>query len=140
MVSPMMDSRSVVWAYYDAFNRADWPGMLELVSQDVIHDINQGGREIGKAKFRAFLKHMERCYREQLEDIVVLSDLSGQRLAAEFVVVGTYLRTDGAFPPACGQEYRLAAGAFLSVSEGRIDRVATVYNVKDWLTQVEASA
>jgi len=52
-------------------------GTLELVSQDVIHDINQGGREIGKAKFRAFLEHMECCYREQLEDIVVLSDLSG---------------------------------------------------------------
>jgi len=136
----MMDSRSVVWAYYDAFNRADWSAMLEMVAEDVIHDINQGGREVGKAKFRSFLGHMERCYQEQLEDIVVLSDLSGQRLAAEFVVIGRYLQTDGSFPPASGQEYRLAAGAFLSVSEGRIDRVATVYNVKDWLRQVEASA
>jgi steroid delta-isomerase-like uncharacterized protein len=136
----MLDSRSIVWAYYDAFNRGDWDGMLELLSEDVIHDINQGGREIGKERFRMFLEHMALCYHEELEEIVVMSDPAGERLAAEFVVVGTYLRTDGPFPPANGQEYRLPAGAFLTVTEGRIDRIATVYNVKEWLSQVEAEA
>ena len=136
----MIDSRSIVWAYYDAFNRGDWDGMLELLSEDVIHDINQGGREIGKERFQMFLEHMALCYHEELEEIVVMSDPAGERLAAEFVVVGTYLRTDGAFPPAWGQEYRLPAGAFLTVTEGRIDRISTVYNVKEWLDQVEVGA
>jgi steroid delta-isomerase-like uncharacterized protein len=136
----MTDSRSIVWAYYDAFNRGDWAGMLEMLSEDVVHEINQGGSEIGKEKFRAFLKHMERCYREELIEIVVMSDPSGERLAAEFVVVGTYLRTDGPFPAARGQEYRLPAGAFFTVIDGRIERVATVYNVKEWLRQVEDEA
>ena len=30
-----------------AFNAGDMPGFLALLSEDVIHDINQGGREIG---------------------------------------------------------------------------------------------
>jgi steroid delta-isomerase-like uncharacterized protein len=133
----MTDSRSIVWAYYDAFNRGDWAGMLELLSKDVVHEINQGGVETGKRKFQAFLKHMEQCYKEELEEIVVMSDPTGERLAAEFIVVGTYLRTDGSFPPARGQEYRLPAGAFFTVIDGRIERVATVYNVKEWLSQVQ---
>jgi steroid delta-isomerase-like uncharacterized protein len=135
-----MDSQSVVLAYYQAFNRADWEGMLALLSDDVIHEINQGGSETGKDRFRAFLKHMERCYEERLEDIVLMSDPGGVHFAAEFVVIGKYLQTDGAFPAARGQGYRLPAGAFLRVANGKIARVATVYNVKEWVRQVEEAA
>lgn len=82
---------AVVRAYYEAFNRGDWAGMVALLTEDVAHDINQGAREIGREPFRRFLAHMERCYREQLRDIVVLTEPSGERAAAEFVVHGTYL-------------------------------------------------
>jgi steroid delta-isomerase-like uncharacterized protein len=139
MISPM-DARSLILAYYQAFNRADWRGMLNLLSDGVVHEINQGGTEIGKEKFRVFLEHMEQCYKERLEEIVVMTNVEGDRCAAEFVVVGTYLRTDGAFPEARGQHYRLPAGAFLGIANGKIERVATVYNVKDWLRQVEGVA
>lgn len=135
-----MDPRPLILAYYDAFNRADWKAMLALLSEDVVHEINQGGTEVGREAFGAFLAHMERCYEERLEDLVVMADPEGRRCAAEFVVVGKYLRTDGAFPEARGQGYRLPAGAFLGVADGRINRVATVYNVKDWVRQVEVGA
>ncbi len=135
-----MDSRSLILAYYDAFNRADWEGMLALLSEEVIHEINQGGTESGKEKFRVFLKHMERCYEERLEDMVIMGDPEQRRYAVEFVVVGRYLETDGSFPAARGQGYRLPAGAFLRVTNGKIDRVATVYNVKNWIRQVEEVA
>lgn len=139
-IAGSMDSRSLILGYYDAFNRGDWEGMLALLSGEVIHEINQGGMESGKEKFRAFLMHMERCYEERLEDIVIMADPEQRRFAAEFVVVGKYLATDGSFPPARGQGYRLPAGAFLRVTNGKIDRVATVYNVKDWVRQVEEAA
>lgn len=35
----------LVLDYYAAFNRGDREAMLALLSDDVVHDINQGGRE-----------------------------------------------------------------------------------------------
>ena len=130
-------SADVIGAYYDAFNRGDREGMLALLTEDVAHDINQGGCQTGKDAFRRFLAHMDRCYREQLSDIVVMAGPDGSRAAAEFVVSGTYLATDEGLPPARGQTYRLPAGTFFALRDGRIARVTTCYNLKDWVAQVE---
>ena len=50
-------SEALVRRYYDAFNRGDREAMLSLLTDDVVHDINQGGRETGKEAFRRFLAH-----------------------------------------------------------------------------------
>jgi steroid delta-isomerase-like uncharacterized protein len=128
----------LVEAYYRAFNAEDSAGMLALLSDDVVHDINQGPREIGRERFAAFLQRMAECYQEQLLEIVIMADASGRRFAAEFTVVGKYLRADDGLPTARGQAYRLPAGAFLEVVAGRITRVTTYYNLQDWLAQVGA--
>jgi steroid delta-isomerase-like uncharacterized protein len=112
--------------------------MLNLLSDDVAHDINQGVREIGKPAFRAFLAHMDQCYTEQLADIVVFSEADGARAAAEFVVHGVYKATDAGLPEAAGQTYNLPAGAFFQIESGRISRVTNYYNLQDWLKQVGA--
>lgn len=126
----------LVLDYYAAFNRGDREAMLALLSDDVVHDINQGGRETGKAAFAAFLKRMDRCYREQLKDIVVMANGSGDRVAAEYVVHGEYLADDTGLPPAHGQTYVLPGGAFFDVRDGRIARVTNYYNLEDWIAQV----
>ena len=41
-----------------------WSGFLALLAEDVVHDINQGGRENGKKAFAAFLTRMNLCYDE----------------------------------------------------------------------------
>ncbi|MBV8614799.1 MAG: nuclear transport factor 2 family protein, partial [Acetobacteraceae bacterium] len=46
-----MTAETIVRAYYAAFNAGDEAGFLALLSDDVVHDINQGGREIGKPAF-----------------------------------------------------------------------------------------
>lgn len=51
--------------YYDAFNAGDNEAMLACLTDDVAHDVNQGSRQIGRQAFRAFLAHMDRCYRER---------------------------------------------------------------------------
>ena len=56
--------------------------------------------------------------------------------AAEFIVSGTYKQTDAGLPEARGQTYRLPAGAFFEVAGGKIRRVTTYYNLKDWIAQV----
>jgi steroid delta-isomerase-like uncharacterized protein len=56
--------------------------------------------------------------------------------AAEFVVVGRYLRSEPGLPEARGQPWRLPAGAFLAIEAGRIARVTTYCNLQDWIAQV----
>ena len=129
-------SEALVRRYYDAFNRGDREAMLSLLTDDVVHDINQGGRETGKEAFRRFLAHMDRCYREQLADIVVMTSADGTHAAAEFIVHGAYLSTDAGLPPARGQTYTLPAGTFFTLRDGKIARVTTCYNLADWSAQV----
>lgn len=132
----LMNPTHVVTRYYAAFNAGDRPAMLALLAEDVVHDVNQGERQLGKLAFANFLGKMDDCYREILRDIVVLSD-GATRVAAEYVVHGTYLATDEGLPPARGQSYVLPGGAFFVVEDGLIRRVTNYYNLPDWLRQVE---
>ncbi len=112
--------------------------MLELLSDDVAHDVNQGGREIGKAAFRAFLQRMQVCYREQLTELAYCVSPDGARAAVEYVVLGAYQNTDGGLPAATGQTYRLPGGAFFAVNDEHITRVTNYYNLEDWLRQIKS--
>ncbi len=134
--TPRVAAEALVRAYYAAFNAGDRAAMAALLAEDVAHDVNQGGRRVGLAAFRDFMAQMDAAYEERLEEIVVMADASGTRAAAEFVVVGRYLRTEPGLPAARGQSYRLPAGAFLAIEAGRITRVTTYYNLQDWIAQV----
>jgi steroid delta-isomerase-like uncharacterized protein len=68
--------------------------------------------------------------------MVIFATEDGTRGAAEFIVNGTYLQTDGDLPTAHGQSYRLPAGSFFSLEGGKITRVVTYYNLSDWIAQV----
>lgn len=127
---------ALILDYYAAFNRGDWNAMLALLTDDVVHDLNQGARETGRDAFAAFLARMDRSYREQLRDIVVMTTHDGARAAAEYVVHGEYLVADEGLPPARGQRYVLPGGAFFDLREGRIARVTNYYNLQDWIAQV----
>lgn len=129
-------STELVLAYYAAFNRGDREAMLALLTDDVAHDLNQGAREIGRDAFAAFMTRMDRCYREQLRDIVVMASPDGSRAGAEYVVHGEYLADDDGLPPANGQTYVLPGGAFFDIRDGRIARVTNYYNLQDWIAQV----
>ena len=132
----MNTTQDIISAYLAAFNRGDWPGMLALLADDVVHDINQGSAEHGKPAFAAFLDRMARCYREELRDIVIMVGADCTRAAAEFQVHGAYLAQDSGLPPARGQRYALPAGAFFGLKDGRISRVTMYYNLQEWLRQV----
>ena len=136
----MNESERLVRAYYAAFNAGDVEGFLALLTEDVAHDISQGDRQTGREAFRNFLTHMNRCYRERITDIVVLTEPSGTRAAAEFLVHGRYIATDPGVPegtpPASGQAYVLPAGAFFELREGRVARISNHYNLGEWVRLV----
>jgi steroid delta-isomerase-like uncharacterized protein len=133
---PRHSTEALIERYYDAFNRGDAAGMLACLSEDVRHDVNQGGARVGKKLFAEFCAHMARCYKERLTDIVIMTSADGSRAAAEFVVHGEYIATDEGLPKAEGQRYMLPAGAFLEIADGLISRVTTYYNLADWMAQV----
>lgn len=126
--------------YYAAFNAGDAEAMLACMADDVAHDINEGATQHGKPAFRDFLAHMDHCYAERLEDLVLLASDDGKRGAAEFTVHGTYKAADEGLPEASGQTYILPAGAFFAVRDGLIARVTVYYNLADWTRQVLGEA
>jgi steroid delta-isomerase-like uncharacterized protein len=127
---------NLVENYYAAFNGGDMEAFLNLLTDDVIHDINQGKREVGKAAFTQFMACMNFNYKEQLVDMVVMATTNGQRAAAEFVVLGEYIKTDEGLPAANGQKYQLPAGAFFEIRDNKVARITNYYNLENWIAQV----
>jgi steroid delta-isomerase-like uncharacterized protein len=123
--------------YYAAFNAHDTAAMLECLTEDVQHEISQGGLETGKQAFASFMAHMDKCYLEQVLDLAIMQNPDGTRAAAEFRLEGQYLQTDGNFPAAKKQHYTLRVGAFFELRGGKIARVSNHYNLPDWLRQVQ---
>ena len=122
--------------YYEAFNAGNTAAMHACLTDDVIHDVNQGERRVGIDKFKAFSARMDHHYKEKLENVAVMVSQDGARAAAEFNVNGLYLNTDEGLPKAKGQTYVLPAGTFFAIRDGKIARVTTYYNLTDWITQV----
>ncbi|MEO5714825.1 MAG: ketosteroid isomerase-related protein [Luteolibacter sp.] len=130
--------KSLIQGYYAAFNSGDREGMLALLTEDIVHEINESTTEKGKAAFREFLGRMDRSYQETVEDLVVFTCDDESRAAAEFFIRGKYLATDAGLPEATGQTYHLRVGAFFDLRDGEISRVTNHYNLQSWLRMVGA--
>lgn len=130
------NTQALIQRYYQAFNSGDSNGMLAFLTDDVIHDVNQGERRTGIDKFKAFNARMDHHYKERLENIAIMVNDDGSRASAEFNVHGTYLNTDAGLPDANGQTYVLPAGTFFAIRDSKIARVTTYYNLTDWIAQV----
>lgn len=128
----------IITQYYHSFNNGDLARFSSLLDDYIIHDINQGKREVGKREFLDFMYHMNSCYKEQITDLVVMYSADKTRAAAEFIVHGTYLKTDSGLPEAKGQTYILPAGAFFEINNNVISRVTNYYNLNDWIKQVNS--
>ena len=132
----MQATIDLIKRYYAAFNAGDMKTFESLLTDDVIHDINQGQRETGKEAFRAFMGRMNGAYKEHLTDMSIMASADGARASAEFVVNGEYLKSDEGLPEAHGQKYVLPAGAFFVVRDGKVARITNYYNLQDWIAQV----
>lgn len=132
------DTFLLIQSYYEAFNEKDMKKFLSLLSDDVVHDINQGRTEIGKQTFEEFMKRMNEMYSETVHNVIILTSPDGQHASARFHVSGNYLKTDPGLPPAKGQPYILSAGAFFEVEGKKITRISNYYNLDEWIKQIMA--
>ena len=131
---------ALVLRFCAAYSRADVDGLLDCLSDDVVHDVNQGDRETGKAAFRAYVTQHMRSYREEWRDVVVMSIDDGTRAAAEFSVHGVYQSAAPGLPAAQGQRYTLTAGVFFAIHQGKIARITPYYNQHDRQAQIARAA
>jgi len=136
-----MDQREhsiqLIKKYYNAFNQRDMPTFLSLLDDNVIHDINQGTREIGKQIFAKFMENINQYYHENLTDIVLMVNEDGTRVGAEYIVHGKYEKSAPDLPAARGQTYTLPGGAFFEIKNHKITRITNYYNVQNWLDMVK---
>jgi steroid delta-isomerase-like uncharacterized protein len=128
----------LIRTYYETFNSGNREALLALLHPDVVHEINEGGVEVGVPAFRAFLGRMDRSYRETVEKLQVFTGEDPSRAAAEFYINGKYLVTDEGLPPATGQTYYLRVGAFFEIKDGKVARVSNYYNLAAWMKMVGA--
>jgi steroid delta-isomerase-like uncharacterized protein len=131
-----MAALDIVKQYYNAFNEKKFDGMLALLHPEVRHEPNQGEVRVGIEKFTEFMKMMDDSYEETLTEMVFFTEPTDKRVSVEFVVSGIYKKGDEGFPEAHGQKYVLPAAAFLEVTEEKISRVTTYYNLERWIKLV----
>ena len=86
--TPQARALATLRAYYEALNRHDPASAVALLDDEVVHELNQGPREVGKAPFREFLQRMEYCYHEQLVDIRLLASNDGIQTRLHKLVAG----------------------------------------------------
>jgi len=135
---PQSKSVAIVKNYYNFFNKKDYPGMLSLLSPDVVHYISQGDAQKGLDAFALFLKHMDRHYDEKLDEFTFMSSEDGQHVAARFSCHGTYLVTDEPLPPAKNQKYSIPVGAFFEIKNEKITRIDNHYNLTEWVRIIQS--
>lgn len=131
------DTRRLIEAYFSALNARDWGAAALLLREDVIHDVDEGGREIGRHAYRDFLQRTARTCREEVGDLEIMISPSGRRAAAEFIVRGTYLSAAGEERDSAPQRYELPLGAFFEVEGGLISRITTYCNTAAWLSRID---
>ncbi|MBE9466409.1 nuclear transport factor 2 family protein [Dyadobacter subterraneus] len=131
-----MAALDIVKQYYNAFNEKNFEGMLALLHPEVRHEPNQGEVRVGIEMFTEFMKMMDDSYEETLTDMVFFTEPTDKRVSVEFVVNGIYKKGDEGFPEAHGQKYVLPAAAFLEVTDQKISRVTTYYNLELWIKLV----
>lgn len=132
----MNSNEILIYNYYKAFNEKNFDLMISYLSEDVVHDINQGGRFTGKKEFVSFMEDMNKFYEENLTDIKIMTHSNEGRAAAEFICNGVYKVTCPGLPEANGQQYTLPVGCFFEIKNNKISRVTNYYNMNDWLRQV----
>jgi steroid delta-isomerase-like uncharacterized protein len=126
----------LIQAYVDAFNQDDLEGQLAVLSDDIVHGINESETQVGIDTYRAFKLHMDSHYRERLNDVVVFEN--GHRGAVEFIVDGTYIQKDGDLPDANDQTYSIRAAFFADTNGEKITRITSYYNLKKWCEVIES--
>lgn len=129
-------AEQLVQNYYQTFVAKDLNGFLALLTEDVIHEINQGPIEKGKALFKTFMEKHFSHGDQAVDDLIILSSPDGKYATSRFNCSGNYTHSEEGFPPASGQFWKIPVVSYFEIRDQKISHVAVYYNLKDWIAQV----
>lgn len=78
--------QSEISRLFEHLNRSDFDGFVAMLDEDCVLDMPGGARVIGRDSVRDTLSAWLIERKARFEDIVVMTDLSGQRGAAEMTL------------------------------------------------------
>ena len=129
-------TEALITAYIDAANRNDNAAIIALMDDDVVFETGQGMRQIGTENLRFLLASKASHMKEQLADAVIMSSEDGSRGAAEFTWKGSYIASIDGFPKASGQRFSMQAAITFEVEDGKLVRISSYRDMKEWLRQI----
>lgn len=130
---PQTRMRALVNTFFAAFNAGDTSKLSQLVTEDIVIEVNQDGPRSGREAFLAVASLLRLTYNERVCSLRVLVAEDGQRAAAEYTVSSQL----GMPPFGTGRQvldgatYQLRAGSFFEFRGERICRITTYYNQPD---------
>lgn len=130
-------SKALIRQYYDSFNQKNWDQFLSLLDENVVHELNEGEKEIGKNRFKKFLDRMNASYDEKIENVIIYESDLTNLFAVQYIVHGTYLKTDSGLPEARGQVYQVKGAAFFEIEESKIKVITNYYNLNEWINLIK---
>jgi steroid delta-isomerase-like uncharacterized protein len=131
-------SKALIQKYYEYFNLKNWDSFLGLLDNHVIHEINQGNKEIGLNQFKKFLNRMNECYDEKISHVTIFTSDLDNLYSVQYTVTGKYLKSDIGLPPACGQTYEVKGAAFFEIEDGKIKAITNYYNLNEWIEMIRS--
>ena len=131
-----LNSVSLIQEYFRLINTSEWTLASELLADQVLHDINQGPRVIGREPFYKYLVEMGRYYEERVSELQILISDDGLRGSVEYYITGRYKKTHGTLPKANGQLYEGYHGVFFEVDGSLISRFSHYFNFQSFLEQI----
>lgn len=132
----MDNIRTLVKSYYQAILNQDLEQFMSLLSENVVHAINQGATEIGKSKFKLFMQEQFSHGDVEIENLQILSSEDAQTAMVHYICKGRYLKDIPGFPPAKDQAWSLPVMTYFEVKNNFLSHVAVYYNLQDWIRQV----
>jgi len=130
-------SIELVKKYYEEFNKKNIEGILDLCSDNVINEPNQGENQIGKELLRNFFKISWSHFKEDVYDLDILCNQDGSNVATEYTVRGTYFNTKENLFPATNQKYDITCTTLFKFKDNKISKITRYYNTKKWLDMVK---
>ncbi|EFO31850.1 putative cytoplasmic protein [Roseibium sp. TrichSKD4] len=126
--------RALLNTFFAAFNAGDTAQLSQLVTDDVVLDINQEQRRVGRDAFLAFNALMRQSFKERVCSLRIHVSEDGMRAGAEYKVSGSCafnLGENGAWSSSAQERYLLSVGSFFELRGNRIARMTAYYNEVD---------
>lgn len=129
-------SKTLVKEYYDTILAQNLNGFISLLSDNVIHDINEGATEVGKAAFKKFMEDQFTHGKIDIKDMIILTSPDDKYAMVRYLCAGKYEKTGEGYPPAKGQHWELPVVTYFKFENGKIAHVSVYYNKQAWINQV----